>query len=75
MTGSFVVLATFAPDGRERCSGLPVVRSGAARLAERLGATFDLLWSAPAAHTAPGGAEQRLTWGLFRRRADQVANR
>lgn len=73
--GSRVVLATFAPDGPERCSGLPVVRYDVETLATRLGPAFDLLESAHAVHVTPWGAEQRFTWTLFGRRADQVANR
>ena len=73
--GGRVVLATFAPDGPERCSGLPVVRYDSEGLATRLGPGFALLESARAVHVTPWGAGQRFTWALFRRRADQVANR
>lgn len=73
--GARVVLATFAPDGPERCSGLPVMRYDAAGLAGRLGPAFTLVDADRAVHLTPWGAEQRFTWTLFRRGEDQVANR
>ena len=65
--GAFVILATFAPDGPERCSGLPVQRYDAAMLAHRLGPGFALVAAEGATHTTPWGAEQRFTHTLFRR--------
>jgi trans-aconitate methyltransferase len=37
------IIATFAPDGPERCSGLPVTRYDAANLGRTLGAAFELV--------------------------------
>ncbi|WP_374442963.1 class I SAM-dependent methyltransferase [Stella sp.] len=65
--GAFVILATFAPDGPERCSGLPVQRYDAAMLAHRLGPGFALVAAEAATHTTPWGVEQRFTHTLFRR--------
>lgn len=65
--GGFAILATFAPDGPERCSGLPVQRYDAATLAHRLGPDFALLVAEAAAHQTPWAAEQRFTHALFRR--------
>lgn len=39
--GGFIIIGTFAPDGPERCSGLPVARYGAEELASLLGADFE----------------------------------
>src|SRR5258706_9465089 len=40
--GALVIVATFAPDGPERCSGLPVRRYDAAALSVELGEGFAL---------------------------------
>src|SRR5262245_22450824 len=40
--GGAVIIATFAPDGPERCSGLPVVRYSPETLNEALGPRFVL---------------------------------
>ena len=41
--GGHVIIGTFALDGPERCSGLPVVRYDAAALGELLGRAFELI--------------------------------
>lgn len=66
--GGFVVLATFADDGPEKCSGLPVCRYSEAGLQAELGEAFELLESRREVHRTPGGNEQRFVYGLFRRR-------
>lgn len=66
--GSAVVIATFAPTGPERCSGLPVQRYDASALAARLGADFELVAQAEEAHVTPAGATQDFQYGVFRRR-------
>ena len=63
-----LILATFAPDGPERCSGLPVCRYDAAQLSEALGERFLLVESWTENHTTPSGAVQPFTWALFRKR-------
>jgi trans-aconitate methyltransferase len=65
--GGHLVLAAFAPDGPERCSGLPVHRWSAEALADELGAEFRLLASCHEAHLTPGGATQNFLWCRFRR--------
>lgn len=67
--GGFVLVATFAEDGPERCSGLPVVRYSARELADTFGAGFELLESRREVHRTPSGAAQPFTYGLFRRSA------
>ncbi len=67
--GGHAVLATFAPDGPESCSGLPVRRHSPEDLAELLGAEFELLRAEPHDHVTPWGAPQHFTWAMFRRRA------
>jgi SAM-dependent methyltransferase len=61
------VMATFAPDGPETCSGLPVQRYDADRLAERCGPRFRLIGSERHVHTTPRGVEQRFIYASFRR--------
>jgi SAM-dependent methyltransferase len=63
----FVIIGTFAPDGPERCSGLPIVRHDAATLAARLGHEFDLIDARRHEHTTPWGAVQRFQFATFRR--------
>ena len=70
------VIATFAPSGPERCSGLPVRRHGAADLVTLFGPTLVLKDSFEFDHRAPGGAVQRFhAAGMTRsrKRADDRA--
>src|SRR5262245_26107325 len=50
------IVATFAPDGPARCSGLPVVRYSADTLAAELGDEFRLVEAKPYRHRTPWGA-------------------
>jgi len=61
------VIATFAADGPERCSGLPVVRYSPALLADELGDGFTLIESRPHLHTTPGGTIQSFQYSRFQR--------
>ncbi len=65
--GSTVVMATFALDGPEKCSGLPVQRYSPETLAERLGAAFSLMDKTSETHETPWGSEQRFSYATFRR--------
>jgi trans-aconitate methyltransferase len=65
--GGYCIIATFAPDGPERCSGLPVVRYNAESLSRTLGDEFGLLKTQRHSHTTPWGSEQRFQFSLFRR--------
>jgi hypothetical protein len=64
---SLVILATFALDGPEQCSGLPVRRYDAEAMAAELGEEFTLVEAWRQAHVTPWGAEQRFQWAAFRR--------
>lgn len=66
--GSQVVIATFALDGPERCSGLPVQRYSSQSLADTLGDDFSLLEAGQEEHLTPGGAIQRFQFSRFARR-------
>jgi trans-aconitate methyltransferase len=61
------IIATFAPDGPERCSGLPVTRYDAANLGRTLGAAFELVETRRDQHNTPWGSEQRFQFSVFRR--------
>ena len=65
--GGHAIIATFAPDGPERCSGLPVVRYGAESLAQALGSGFALIETRRHDHNTPMGSTQRFQFSLFRR--------
>jgi trans-aconitate methyltransferase len=56
--GGHAVIATFAPDGPERCSGLPVLRHDAASLGRELGQGFELVDMRRQVHTTPWGSLQ-----------------
>jgi trans-aconitate methyltransferase len=66
--GGTAILATFALDGPEKCSGLPVQRYSAATLAERLGPDFTLVMERPERHVTPRGVTQSFIYAAFRRR-------
>jgi SAM-dependent methyltransferase len=57
-----VILATFAPDGPESCSGLPVARYAADDIASVLGEDFEVIEARPEEHLTPTGATQPFTW-------------
>jgi hypothetical protein len=69
--GGHAVIATFADDGPERCSGLPVVRYAPdALMAEIDRLAPGLLVPVRAqrhGHETPGGAVQRFQTSVFRR--------
>jgi trans-aconitate methyltransferase len=67
-TGGHAIFATFAPDGPERCSGLPVVRYDAEALAAELGPALALVEGFREDHVTPGGRVQRFQWSRFVRR-------
>ena len=61
----FVILAAFAPDGPEKCSGLPIVRYDETSLAAELGSRFTLLDVRYEVHSTPWQSEQRFIYCLF----------
>ena len=65
--GGLVIMATFALDGPERCSGLPVQRYDAASLAEEMSDTLLLIDGWREEHVTPWGAKQSFNWCAFRR--------
>src|SRR5688572_16545185 len=61
------IIATFAPDGPQRCSGLPVVRYSSATLADELGDGFRLIESRLHQHATPAGPIQSFQYSRFQR--------
>jgi trans-aconitate methyltransferase len=57
-----VVVATFAPDGPEQCSGLAVQRYDADQLASEFGQGFVMLRHWSEHHVTPSGNRQSFTW-------------
>ncbi len=67
--GGHVIIGTFAIDGPERCSGLPVMRYDAASLAAELGHGLELIDVRRHEHSTPWGAIQRFQFCVFRHSA------
>lgn len=65
--GGHAVVATFAPSGPERCSGLPVRRYDAESLASEFGDRFTLVHRAEETHTTPWGKTQDFVYAVLRR--------
>jgi trans-aconitate methyltransferase len=63
-----VIIATFAPDGPEKCSGLPVQRHDSASLAAELGPEFEPVETRSETHHTPWNATQAFQFSRFRRR-------
>lgn len=65
--GGSVIVATFAEDGPEQCSGLPVMRYSAEALHAEFGAPFTLLRKEREEHLTPVGTVQRFIYCLCRK--------
>ncbi len=65
--GGALIVATFAPDGPEKCSGLPVARYDPPALAAAFGDGFRLEESRPEHHHTPRGATQAFWYTRFTR--------
>jgi ubiquinone/menaquinone biosynthesis C-methylase UbiE len=65
--GGHVIVATFAPDGPERCSGLDVIRYSPESLHREFGGDFDLTESAYESHHTPFGTEQKFIYCYCRK--------
>ncbi len=63
--GGSAVMATFAPDGPDKCSGLPVARYSSASLNAELGDDFRLVASLREEHHTPSGVTQLFQWSRF----------
>lgn len=68
--GGYAIMATFGPNGPDRCSGLPVVRYAPDEIAAALGPGFELVEQASEEHRTPRGAAQAFAYALCRRRSE-----
>lgn len=66
--GGHAIIATFAPDGPEKCSGLPVQRYDPESLSKTVGAAFALVEHQSHRHVTPWGAVQSFQFSVLRRR-------
>lgn len=65
--GGWAVIATFAANGPEKCSGLPVTRYDPPDLARVLGDGFSPVDARHVAHPTPRGTTQAFQYSLFQR--------
>ena len=65
--GGHLIMGTFALDGPEKCSGLPVARHSAESLANLLGAGFKLIDSRRHDHSTPWDSVQKFQFSTFQR--------
>jgi len=65
--GGSAIIATFALDGPEKCSGLPVIRYSPETLASELGSEFVLVDSRHHIHTTPWGTTQAFQYSRLKR--------
>lgn len=68
--GGQAIIATFALDGPEKCSGLPVIRYDPQSLAHTLGQEFMLVSSRPHLHRTPWGSVQPFQFSVFTRQSE-----
>lgn len=66
-SGGRIIIGTFAMDGPEKCSGLPIQRYDAQSLTQLLGSDFMLLHSMRHDHVTPWGSVQRFHFGVLER--------
>jgi SAM-dependent methyltransferase len=62
--GGHVIVATFGPEGPQRCSGLPTARYGADALHAAFGDDFELVAHREETHETPSGIAQQFVYCL-----------
>jgi ubiquinone/menaquinone biosynthesis C-methylase UbiE len=65
--GGHVIVATFAENGPDHCSGLPVMRYSADRLHSEFGESFALVAQEKEAHETPSGVVQQFVYCYCRK--------
>ena len=65
--GGHLVIGTFAIDGPERCSGLPIERYDTERLSEEFSARFEVRRTFHETHVTPWGKPQPFFFAVLRR--------
>jgi SAM-dependent methyltransferase len=64
--GGHVIVATFGPEGPNKCSGLDVVRYDADSLHDQFGPRFELVDHRVEEHRTPSGARQQFVYCMCR---------
>lgn len=75
LPGGHAIIATFALEGPEKCSGLPVQRYDPDSLGRTLGPAFKRIHDQSHMHVTPGGKPQAFQFSVFRREASHPSNR
>lgn len=65
--GGQIIIGTFALDGPEKCSGLPVQRYDGKSLAAEFGAAFELIETRGEIHSTPWKSTQAFQFSRFRK--------
>ena len=65
--GGHIVVATFEPDGPEKCSGLDVVRYDPEALHRAFGSPFQAISHVEESHRSPSGKVQEFVYCYCRR--------
>lgn len=68
---AFIVVATFGPEGPEKCSGLPIVRYDADGIHQEFGEHFQKVGEQYEVHQTPWGSEQEFVYCYCRKHAFQ----
>jgi len=66
--GGTLIMATFAQDGPEKCSGLPTMRYSPQGLEEQFGPSFELVETMSELHTTPAAKIQSFIYCRFKKR-------
>jgi SAM-dependent methyltransferase len=65
--GGWIIMATFAEEGPDRCSGLPAMRYTPEALQEELGSSLVLCQQSKELHSTPSGAVQIFQYCMFQK--------
>lgn len=65
--GGFAIIAVFAPNGPQKCSGLDVCRYSQEDLKKLLGEHFDLIQNTSQIHLTPSGANQNFAYFVLQK--------
>lgn len=65
--GGTLIIATFAEDGPEMCSGLPIQRYSPEELVDAMGEGFRVTETMRQTHVTPTGGEQKFIWVIATR--------
>lgn len=68
--GGHIIIASFALDGPEKCSGLDIVRYGPDELHSEFGEQFQLIDTVRETHHTPFGTEQKFIYCYLQRRQE-----